>query len=115
MTFSLVDPISDSNPQPVTFPGRTTANPNVNPTTVYSAQQTVTASAVALAAQALVNGIVVKAKSTNAGTVYVGPSGVTTGTGYPLLAGEAISFGVTNASAVFIIGTASDVVYVAGN
>lgn len=115
MTYNKGAPADDNNPLPVTFAGSSAANPNANPATVYAAQQTVTASAVALVAQSLVNGIVIKAKSTNVGTTYVGASGVTVGTGYPLAAGEAISFGVTNASAIYIIGTASDVVCVAGN
>ena len=86
-----------------------------NPTTIYSAQQTVTASATALSSQALSNGIVIKARSTNTGTTYVGPSSLTTANGYALLPGESISYGVTNANAVWIVGTASDVVYVTGN
>ena len=86
-----------------------------NPTTIYSAQQTVTASAVALTSQALSNGLVIKAKSSNAGTVYVGPSTLTTANGYALAPGESISYGVTNASAVWIVGTASDVVYITGS
>jgi len=97
------------------------ANPNANPATIYTDQQAVTASAVALTAQALVNGIVITAKSTNTGNVFIGfDNTVTTtddgsGKGYRLLPGQSISFGVTNASAIFIIGTASDVIYVAGN
>jgi hypothetical protein len=86
-----------------------------NPTTIYSAQQTVTASATALNSQALSNGIVITARSTNTGTTYVGPSTVTTSNGYALLPGQSISYGVTNANAVWIVGTASDVVYVTGN
>lgn len=87
------------------------------PTTIYSAQQTVTGAAAALASSgSLVNGVIVKAGSTNANPVYVGPSGVTSSTGYRLNAGEAISYAVANASGVYIIGTAgTDVVYVTGN
>lgn len=89
-------PVSPSNPLPV--------NPGAaNPATVYSAQQTATASAAALASRALANGLICKALSTNTGTIYVGPSGVTSATGYPLAAGEAVSFGVTNASAVYLL------------
>lgn len=97
-------------------PVPTTANPNINPATVYTAQQTATSSAVALAARALVNGIVVTNLSTSTNTAYVGATGVTAATGYPLVPGQSISFGVTNASAVFIIApTGSPVVAVAGN
>lgn len=90
--------------------------PTSNPATIYTAQQTATSSAVALASQALVNGVVVTALSTNTNTVYVGPSGVTSSTGYPLIAGQSISFGVTNTDAIYIIApTGSPVVSVAGN
>ncbi len=86
----------------------------------YSDQQVVTASAVALTARALVNGLVLRAKSSNAGAVFVGAAGVTatddgTGNGFSLPPGAAISLPVSNASAVFIIGTLNDVVYVTGN
>jgi len=86
-----------------------------NPATIYSAQQTVTASAVALAAQALVNGIIITAATTNTGTTYVGSATVTAGNGYALIPGQSVSYGVSNTNAVYIIGTASDKVYVTGN
>lgn len=91
-----------------------------NPTTIYTDQQTVTATATALTSQALINGVVITAATTNAGNVFVGGSGVTTtdtgsGSGYKLQPGQSISFGVTNCSAIYIIGTAADIVYVAGN
>lgn len=103
----------DTSGNPV---GPSGTNPNTNPATVYTAQQTATSSAVALASQALVNGAVVTALTTNTVTVYVGPSGVTSSTGYPLTAGQSISFGVTNTNAIYIIApTGSPVVAVAGN
>lgn len=113
--------VSVVNPLPVTLAGGGAANPNANPASLYTDQQAVTASAVALTAQVLVNGFVLKAKSTNAGKVFVGGSNAVTttddgsGAGWALAAGESVSIPVTNASAVFIIGTANDVVYVLGN
>jgi hypothetical protein len=100
--------------------GTPTSSTGSNPATIYADQQVVTASAVALTAQALVNGLVITAKSTNAGNVFVGGATVTTtddgsGNGYRLLPGQSINYGVTNASAIYIIGTLNDVVYVAGN
>ncbi len=76
--------------------------------------------AVALPAQALVNGIVVKAKSTNAGNGFVGGPAVTTtddgtGNGYRLTPGEAWSGAIANASAIYVNGTAGDVYYYTGN
>lgn len=84
--------------------------------TPYTAQQTSTTGAVSLPTKALANGAVVKALSTNTGTVYIGPAGVTAATGYPLLAGEAISFAVGNLNQLFIIGSdATQVVAIAGS
>jgi len=87
--------------------------------TIYSDQQVVTASAVALTTQALKNGVTIKAKSTNAGAVFVGASGVTvtndgTGNGFALLPGEAISFPVSTTAGIYVIGTLNDIVYVTG-
>jgi hypothetical protein len=87
---------------------------------VYADQQVVTASAVALTTTGLTNGLTIKAKSTNVGSVFVGPSGVTatdngTGNGFALLPGEAISLPVSTSAGVFIIGTLNDIVYVIGS
>jgi hypothetical protein len=81
--------------------------PPTNPSTIYSAQQTVTTSAVALASQALSNGIVLTADPGNSAVIFVGPAGVTTSTGYKLQPGNSVSYGVTNASAIYIISAAS--------
>lgn len=84
-----------------------------------------TGTAVALPNVSLANGIVVKAKISNAAQTaaapgVVGPSGVTTtidgtGTGYPLAPGEAASFACSNANLVFVNGTAGDVFFFEGN
>ena len=84
--------------------------------TIYSGQQTLTTSAAALPSHALANGVVITAETTNTGTVYVGPSGVTTSTGYPLVAGQSISYAINNLSSIYIIGTnGTDVVAFTGN
>lgn len=83
---------------------------------VVSFQQITTTSAVALQSHAYSNGVVLKAASDNAGFVYVGGVGVTTSTGYPLAAGEPISYGVANSNQVYIVGAdALQVVKVTGN
>jgi hypothetical protein len=97
------------------LPGATPA-----PAAVVAGQKTVSASAAALGSAALVNGVVVKARITNAGPVWVGGPAVSTadngaGAGYKLLPGEAASFAVSNINAIFIVGTAGDVVYFEGN
>ena len=86
----------------------------------YADQQVVTASAVALTTQALANGVLIRAKATNAGTVFVGGSGVTaptdgTGNGFALTPGESVSLSVNTTAGVFVIGTANDIVYVIGS
>jgi hypothetical protein len=88
--------------------------------TAFAFQQAVTASAVVLANRTCLNGFVIKAKATNSGKVFVGGSGVTTtddgtGNGFALAAGESVSIGANSTSLFYIIGTASDVVYVMGN
>src|ERR1700752_4816648 len=57
--------------------GSVTATPAVA-ATIFDNQQTVTTSAVALATQALTQGITVQALSTNTVSVFVGNSSVTT-------------------------------------
>ena len=88
------------------------------PAGVVAGQLAVTANAAAAAlpAAALVNGIVVKASASNTATVFVGGSNLATGVGgYPLAPGEAMSFSVANASALYFISTAASVVYFGGN
>jgi hypothetical protein len=77
---------------------------------LVSAQQAVTASAVALPSNS-VHGFCVQALSTNALTVYVGPSGVTTSTGFPLAPGQGVCFQLSNINLVYVIasGTGSSV------
>lgn len=87
-----------------------------NPATIYSGVQTCTTGAVALPSQTLANGVVIQATPTNTGTVDVGPATVTTSTGYDLVAGQAISYGVANLSAVYLIcANATDTVSFTGN
>jgi hypothetical protein len=90
------------------------------PATVVAGQKAVSATAAALGSAALANGVVIKARATNAGPVWIGAAGVTTtddgtGAGYKLLPGEAASFAVSNTNAIYIVGTAGDVVYYEGN
>lgn len=118
--YTNADPTYPWRQQAVDSSGRA-AVIALNPTSGYTAQKAVTASPAALTSQALTNGLVIKAKSTNSGIVFVGGATVNTtydgtGNGYPLEAGEAVSFGVTNANALYVIGTVvGDVISVAGN
>ena len=87
---------------------------------LYADQQVITAAAVALASQALINGVVIRTKSSNVGSVFVGGSTVTatddgSGNGFALPPNATLSLPVGNASAVYVIGTAGDISYVTGN
>jgi hypothetical protein len=87
---------------------------------IYADQQVVTASAVALAASGqLKSGLVIKAKSSNAGKVFIGGASVTatddgTGNGFALNPGETLTLPINLAAAAYVIGTANDIVYVVG-
>lgn len=82
---------------------------------IVSFQQAVTASAVVLASNS-VHGFCVKALPTNSITVYVGPTGVTTSTGYPLAAGDNICFQGSNTNVAYVIATTTGAsVAVSGN
>lgn len=72
--------------------------------TLLSGQQAVTASAVALTSNAC-KAVTVKALVGNTINVYVGPSGITTGTGYELAPGDTISFPITNTNLIFVIAS----------
>jgi hypothetical protein len=109
-------PVSAANPLPTVAAGGSPGNPNGNPSAPFTGQQTASTAAAALPNHALVNGIAIQALQTNTGVVFVGAAGVTASTGYPLSAGQQVSFGVTNAAAVFVLGqNASDVVAFAGS
>lgn len=117
-----VAPVSGTAPVPIS--ATTAANSNTNaitvtvslPTAILSGQQAVTASATALATNTLAKGIVVEAKSTNAISVYVGATGVTTSTGLELPPGASATFQVTNSNAIFVVAaTTGATVTWAGN
>ena len=67
------------------------------------------------AAVELINGVAIKARASNTGSVYVGVAGVTTTTGYELAPGDTLTLPIDNISSVFIIGAASDRVSYIGN
>lgn len=106
----------------------TSATPNQlpftswNPERLFVGQVTIatTGVAVQIPNQRLTNGLVIKARSTNTGSGFVGAAGVTTtddgtGNGYRLVPGEAWSIAVQVASSLWINGTAGDVYYFTGN
>lgn len=122
-------------PNPTIRESVAVCDPN-NPTTcqgntagVYSAQLPLSSSAAAIssgtwaspkggstAPTVLVNGMICKAPSTNAGTVYVGPSGVSSSNGYPLAPGEAISWGPVSTASIYALdSTNTDILACTGS
>jgi len=78
------------------------------PSAFYSGQQTSTGTAVAISgSQSITVGVIVQAKSTNTNSVYVGPSGVSSSTGFELQPGQATSMAVNNLNLVYVISTHS--------
>lgn len=80
----------------------------------------VTATAVQLGSNTLLNGVIISAKSTNTASITIGGSGVTntvdgTGNGLILAAGASMSWAVSNTNALWINGTAGDIVSYAGS
>lgn len=94
-----------------------------NPGTITVGQTKIVMDGVAvrLPSVTLANGLIIKSKSTNSSSGQtVGGSTVTsatdgTGNGYVLDPGEAASFGVTNANAIYVNGSAGDVFSFQGN
>lgn len=88
---------------------------------IISGQYKLTAAAVAISSsQALVRGVTIKAKASNAGTVWVGGATVAItddglGNGFALRPGDTLSIAVSNLNQIYAIGTANDVIYFAGN
>jgi hypothetical protein len=84
--------------------------------TILSGQQAVTNSATALATTTLAHGLCVQALSTNAHSVFIGPTGVTTSTGLELPAKSSTCLSVSNANAVFVVdASGGDTVTWVGN
>jgi hypothetical protein len=82
---------------------------------IVAFQQAVTGSAVVLATNA-VHGFCVKALAANTITVYVGPSGVTTSTGYPLAPGDSVCYQGLNTNVAYVIASTTGAsVGVSGN
>ena len=87
------------------------------PTVPYSHQATVGVAAAALPNQELPSGgCVLKADAANAGTIYIGATGVTSSTGYPLTAGQAVPLSIKNLVTVFAIASqASQKLHILGS
>lgn len=84
---------SATDPLPVTTaPAGTVATGATTVTTAGTAVQLPAGAALS---------VTVRALSTNAGTIYIGPVGVTTATGFPLSAGDALSMDIANLNLLY--------------
>jgi hypothetical protein len=72
--------------------------------TIYSGQQAVTGTAAALPSQAVHYACII-AIPTNAITIYSGPSGITTGTGFPMTANFPVCIAVTNLNVLYVVAS----------
>lgn len=83
---------------------------------IVAGVQACTTTATALPSGSLFNGIVLTADPANTATIYVGGPNVTTPTGYPLVAGQSISYGSTSLSMIYQVCAASGpVLHFTGN
>ena len=106
---SLSVTIASDQTVPVSISG------TINPATIFSGQQTATATATALPSHAASNGFVVTSVVGNTATIYVGQTGITASTGYPLAPGQSIAYGVTNLNAIYILGASGGTIAFTGN
>lgn len=73
------------------------------PYSFVAGQVAVGVAAAAIGSNVLVEGVIVQALSTNTATIFVGPSGVTTATGFELQPGQATSIAVNNTNVIYAI------------
>lgn len=90
----------------VSVSGTASTTPGSGLSTFSSAQASVTASAAALGTNTT-KGVCVKALSpdSNGNPVYIGPTGVTTSTGYPLLPGDFQCWPLANTNEIFVVAS----------
>lgn len=112
-TKSLIVNASDASRQPVTlWADKTTHRLLVDAgtitvsgakTSVGSGQQNVTTAGTAVQLPSNACGsVVIKAKTTNTGNIFVGPSAVTSANGLILSPGESISMDITNTNLIYL-------------
>lgn len=94
--------------------------PLVSTAIVGQTKVAVTGTAVQLPSNALTNGVIITAYSTNATPIVIGGLGVTNtitgaGNGYILEAGGSVSAAITNTNVLYINGTANDFVSFIGS
>lgn len=85
-------------------------------TSIVSGQATIGTVATQLTSNTLKQGVIIKASNANTGILYLGASGVTTGSGFELSGGETITVPVNNTNILYVIASsANQVVSFIGN
>lgn len=102
-----VQPVSSTNPVPVAI----SATGNTLPTTPVFGQGTVGTSAAQLPSAVLKQGVTLTADGANTGNIFIGITGVTTGTGAKLEAGKSVFLSTDNLNRWFVIGSAASQSY----
>ena len=107
-------PISAPNPFPV-------IQPTISSFFTFQAKIAATNVAQQLPYDILVNGVILRAKSTNAGKIFMGISSSVnttddgTGNGYAIAPGEAMSVSISNSNLIWVAGIIGDVLYGSAN
>lgn len=97
------------------FPPTYRFDPGIIPATVVAGKVVVDTTAKAMPSTSLVNGAIITASLANAGTTWVGDSSVAINSGYPLSPGASTSISIANLGALYIVGTAGDVLNYVGS
>ena len=107
-------PISAPNPFPV-------IQPTISSFFTFQAKIAATNVAQQLPYDILVNGVILRAKSTNAGKIFMGISSSVnttddgTGNGYAIAPGEAMSVSISNSNLIWVAWIIGDVLYGSAN
>ena len=88
----------------------TTATPTIGQATVTAA----TPIQIHSGSVALYKGVTISALSSNTKTVYIGLTGVSSSTGFPLSAGSSANFNVNNINLLYIVSVSGDTSSVVG-
>jgi hypothetical protein len=83
--------------------------------TVLNGQVTANGTATAFPSGVLSNAVVLTSLTTNTSTVYVGGSGITSASGYPLIPGQSIGYVVSNLNDVYYLGASGGTIAYTGN
>ena len=100
--FTATGQATSANSMPVVLASDQT---QTSPSSPFAFRQTCTASAVALPSNPASQGFRIMSLASNTGIAYIGPTGVTTTTGFPLYPGGYYDFKLSNTNLLYIVGS----------